>query len=159
MTPFSIEQAMQIAIGHHVAGRLAEAEAIYRQVLARSPDHAQALHLLGALACQVGQLEAAIELIGRAIAIDPLAARYHLDRGEAYRRSGRLEVAVAGFQRAIALEPGLAPGAKQPGQCALGPGPARGGAGRRAAGDRAGAGSCRGVQQPGERAEGPGLVR
>ena len=108
MTPIQVEEAMQIAVGHHVAGRLAEAEALYRQVLARSPDHAKALHLLGALACQVGHLEASIELIGRAIAIDPAVAHYHVDRGEAYRRAGRLEEAVAGYQRAIALKPGLA---------------------------------------------------
>ena len=52
MTPITIEQAMQIALGHHQAGRLAEAEAIYRQVLAQFPDHADALHLLGVLAAR-----------------------------------------------------------------------------------------------------------
>ena len=50
----TIDQAMQIALEHHRAGRLAEAEAIYRQVLARCPDHADALHLLGVLAGQTG---------------------------------------------------------------------------------------------------------
>ena len=64
MTPMTIEQAIEIAIGHHQAGRLAEAEAIYRQVLAQLPDHADALHLLGALACHTGHHAAAIELIG-----------------------------------------------------------------------------------------------
>ena len=55
MTQETIQRAMQVAIEHHQAGRLAEAEGIYRQVLARFPDHTDALHLLGVLAGQTGQ--------------------------------------------------------------------------------------------------------
>ena len=65
MTQIAIDQAMRIAVGHHQAGRLAEAEAIYRQVLGQQADHSDALHLLGVLACDTGHLEAAIDLIGR----------------------------------------------------------------------------------------------
>ena len=94
MTPMQVDQAMQTALGHHQAGRLAEAEAIYRQVLAQFPDHADALHLLGVLACQAGRPDAAIELIGRAIAINPavpsitaISASPTADRGNGTRRS------------------------------------------------------------------------
>ena len=52
----TIEQAMQTAIRHHQAGRLAEAEGIYLQILDRQPGHAQALELLGALNLQRGRL-------------------------------------------------------------------------------------------------------
>jgi predicted O-linked N-acetylglucosamine transferase (SPINDLY family) len=97
------EQAIQIALGHHQAGRLAEAEGIYRQVLAQVPDHADALHLLGVLACQAGHTEVAIELIGRAIAIDPQAPQYHHNLGEAYRRSGQTDEAIASFHRSLEL--------------------------------------------------------
>ncbi|MFP6741527.1 MAG: hypothetical protein VCD33_07875 [Alphaproteobacteria bacterium] len=38
--------ALRQALGHHHAGRLAQAEQIYRTVLAREPEHAEALHLL-----------------------------------------------------------------------------------------------------------------
>jgi Flp pilus assembly protein TadD len=38
----------------HQAGRLAEAEALYRRVLADQPNHADTLNLLGALAHQTG---------------------------------------------------------------------------------------------------------
>jgi predicted O-linked N-acetylglucosamine transferase (SPINDLY family) len=104
----TIEQAMQAALGHHQAGRLAEAEALYRQILAQIPDHAGVLHLLGVLACQVGRLAAAIDLISRAIAIEPGVAGYHSNRAEACRRAERWDEAVAGFQHAIALENGVA---------------------------------------------------
>src|ERR1700727_2786173 len=98
--------AIQVAISHHQAGRLAEAEAIYRQVLARFPDYADALHLLGTLACQTGALEVAIDLIGRAIAVCPGEAAYHLNLGESYRRAGRRDDAIASFGRALELRPG-----------------------------------------------------
>jgi hypothetical protein len=52
MLSFSIEQAIAIAKAHNHARRLGEAEAIYRQVLAQSPDHANALSQLGVLAIQ-----------------------------------------------------------------------------------------------------------
>ena len=108
MTPITIDQAMQIAIGHHQAGRLAEAEAIYRQVLGQDPARPDALDLLGALACQTGHLDAAIELIGRAIALAPGVAAYHNDLAESYHRSGRLTEAIASLGRAIELNPNLA---------------------------------------------------
>ena len=71
-------------------GAAAEAENLYRQVLAVSPDHAEALHKLGVLACQVGRLDAAIELIGRAITVDPNSVEYHSDLGESAGETGSM---------------------------------------------------------------------
>ena len=65
----TLEQQLQSGLSHHQAGRLAEAERIYRQILAQQPDHAEALNLLGVLAGQTGRLDAAVDLIHRAIAI------------------------------------------------------------------------------------------
>ena len=41
----SAEESLKIAMQHHQAGRLAEAEAMYRQVLSENPDYAPALHI------------------------------------------------------------------------------------------------------------------
>jgi Flp pilus assembly protein TadD len=57
----------------HMAGRLAEAEQYYRQVIAASPRHAEALHALGALALQAGQPAAAETLVAQAIGLRPSA--------------------------------------------------------------------------------------
>ena len=108
MTQVTSEHAMQIALGHHQAGRLAEAETLYRQVLAQVPDHAGALHLLGVLACHSGNWATAIDLIGRAIAIAPDVAGYHHNLGESYWRKGDWEAAIASSRLAIALNPGMA---------------------------------------------------
>jgi predicted O-linked N-acetylglucosamine transferase (SPINDLY family) len=108
MTHITTEQAIQIALGHHRAGRLAEAETVYRQILAQVPSHGETLQLLGVLAAQRGRLEEAVALIDRAIALDPAVAEYHNSLGECYRRWGRQPAALACFRRATELQPTLA---------------------------------------------------
>jgi Tfp pilus assembly protein PilF len=59
---------------HHQSGRLAEADAAYREVLAGDPENFDALHLSGVIAFQVGQHDAAAELITRALSHNPSSA-------------------------------------------------------------------------------------
>jgi predicted O-linked N-acetylglucosamine transferase (SPINDLY family) len=101
----TIAEAFSIAVQHHQGGRLAEAEGIYRQILAVDPRNADALHLLGVLAHQMGKEEAAMGLIREAIALAPDVADYHFNLGEAHRLAGRLDEAVVAYHQAIALEP------------------------------------------------------
>jgi Flp pilus assembly protein TadD len=63
----------------HMAGRLAEAEQIYRQVIVAAPRHADALHALGALALQAGRPADADTLLNQAIGLKP-AADFQLTR-------------------------------------------------------------------------------
>jgi Flp pilus assembly protein TadD len=69
-----IDAAFRQGQQFHQAGRLAEAEQIYRQVLAATPRHAEALHALGALALQAGRADAADALLQQAIGLKPAAA-------------------------------------------------------------------------------------
>src|SRR4051794_27702021 len=69
------------AVQHRQAGRLEEADAFCRRILASDPAHAATLHLLGLMMQQVGRHDAAIELIGRAIAASGRNADYHYDLG------------------------------------------------------------------------------
>jgi predicted O-linked N-acetylglucosamine transferase (SPINDLY family) len=104
-TPSPRERALLRGLEHHQAGRLPDAEAIYRQVLADDPNNAPVLHLLGALANQVGQPTIAIELISQAIQIEPSEASYHNNLGVAYQNLGRLEEAADCYERALARLP------------------------------------------------------
>jgi predicted O-linked N-acetylglucosamine transferase (SPINDLY family) len=99
------EQSFDLASQHHRAGRLREAEALYRQVLAQKPDHAQALHMLGMLAAQVGQTDAAIELMRRSVAINPGWAEGHFNLGNILWQSGRTAEAVTILRQASQLAP------------------------------------------------------
>ena len=68
---------------------------IYRQVLAAEPEHADALHLLGAVALQSGHYDAAIELARAALQHRPSDPQVFNTLGEAYRWSGEIEQALA----------------------------------------------------------------
>ena len=96
--------ALQHAIANHQAGRLAEAEAGYREVLARSPEHAVALHHVGLIAYQVGQYGAALELIDAALRSNPKYAEAYSNRGITLHAMRRYEEAVASYDEALRLD-------------------------------------------------------
>ncbi len=104
----TVESALQAALAHHHAGRLAEAEDAYRRILAQSPSHAGALHLLGVIALQKGRHADAIASIREAIAVNSRQAAFHNNLGEAYRALGEIAEAQSSYQRAIGLEPAFA---------------------------------------------------
>ncbi|MGD0389410.1 MAG: tetratricopeptide repeat protein, partial [Tepidisphaeraceae bacterium] len=104
----TLQQQLESGLSHHQAGRLAEAERIYRQVLAQQPDLADALHLLGTLALQAGRLDEAVELIRRAIAICSTNAVYYSNLGKALKDRGQLDEAIASYRQAIRLKPDFA---------------------------------------------------
>jgi tetratricopeptide (TPR) repeat protein len=96
------------ALAHHQAGRLNEAEATYRQILAREPENPDALHLLGVLCHQCDDHEKAKTHIERAIQLRPHVAMYHNNLGEALRALGKHEQAIAAYQQALSLRPDYA---------------------------------------------------
>ena len=102
-------------MSHHRAGRLAEAEAIYRQILVQVPSHAEAIHLLGALASQTNRSAMAIELISRAIEIKPSPIEAYRNLAVVLSENARLDEAIALLRRAIVVQPGYAERAQQPG--------------------------------------------
>ena len=108
MPNVTVQQAFQLALQHHQAGRLAEAEGIYRQILAHDPRHADSLHLLGVIAHQAGRGELAVKMIREAIAVSPGNAAFHSNLGEAHRRLGQFAEAAAEYGRAVQLKPDYA---------------------------------------------------
>jgi Flp pilus assembly protein TadD len=99
---------LQTALQHHQAGRLPEAEVIYRQVLGQSPGHPGALHLLGVLTGQVGRVDLAIEMVGQAAQSAPDSPQIQSDLGVFLMDSGRLDEAIIAYRRAIQLDPDFA---------------------------------------------------
>lgn len=100
-----LQDLLQEALGHHRAGNLDEAEALYGRILETEPKHADSLHLLGMVAHQRGQHEAAASMIRQAIAIQPNLAAFHSNLGAVLQAQGQVEEAAACFARALSLQP------------------------------------------------------
>lgn len=97
---------IQIAIDHHQAGRLAEAEALYQQILQTEPDHADALYLLGLLAQQEGKPVIAVDYLLKAIAVNPSSSMYYNTLGNVYKDAGYLDEASLRYRQALQYESG-----------------------------------------------------
>jgi tetratricopeptide (TPR) repeat protein len=104
LTP-TLKDRLQLALNHHTAGRLAEAESLYLQILAEDSNNADALHLLGYLIHQSRRDPGAAGLIIRAIMINPDAFQYHNSLGLVLLESGRPTPAATSFQIALAIKP------------------------------------------------------
>jgi predicted O-linked N-acetylglucosamine transferase (SPINDLY family) len=88
----------------HQAGRLREAEAQYREVLALEPRNPDALHYMGLLAYQAGIFDAAVRLIGESIAVNADNASAHVNLGNALAMLRRLPEAQAALEKGLALD-------------------------------------------------------
>jgi protein O-GlcNAc transferase len=104
----TVRQQLDSAMTHHRAGRLAEAERIYRDVLAQDSNQPDALHMLGVLSGQMGQLDTAVELIRRAIRIKPESALAQNNLGTTLAKQGQIDEAIAALRQAILLKPDYA---------------------------------------------------
>ena len=104
----AIALKLQQAVALHRKGQLAQAGALYRQILEMQPGHFDALHLLGVVAQQSGNPQAAIELISRAIKINPGNADAYSNIGNALRDLKRHEEALACYNRALEIKPDYA---------------------------------------------------
>lgn len=100
-------ELMKSAVAHHRAGRLGEAEKLYRQVLESEPKYPSALYFLGLMAHQVGRHEQAVKYLEQAIEINPKDATYRVILGNANFGLGRFDIAEASHREAIRLSPNI----------------------------------------------------
>lgn len=103
----SVNEDLKRAVAHHQAGRLNEAEEIYRQVLEAESENFDALHLLGVVMAQSGRLAQAIELLNQAVKKRPDNVEAHSNLGNAYQETGSMEKAVDSYRSALAIDSGL----------------------------------------------------
>lgn len=101
----TIPQILALAIQHHQKGQFSQAESLYRQILARDRDHADALHLLGVLHSQTGDVKSGIRLIKKAIKKNKTSAVYYSNLGAALKEVGNYQEAAQACRHAIALNP------------------------------------------------------
>ena len=90
------------------AGRLDEAAAAYRKVLAKRPRHAAANHFFGLLLHQAGRSEEGMPYIARSLETEPANADFQSNLGTVLKDTGRFDEAVASFEAAVRLRPDFA---------------------------------------------------
>lgn len=113
---------LQQGAARHAAGDLTAAERLYRQVLQRRPQEANAHNLLGVLARQRGDVAGALRHTERALATAPDQPVFLANRGAALAEAGRLAEAVIALRAALARRPDDPVALRNLGQalCALG---------------------------------------
>jgi protein O-GlcNAc transferase len=100
-----LSNALSEAVACHQRGDLAEARRLYKLVLRESPDHFDALHLLGVVEAQRGHHDKAVRLIRDALRINPNSAEAHFSRGNVLLQLRRHEEALAAFDKALTINP------------------------------------------------------
>jgi tetratricopeptide (TPR) repeat protein len=98
----------QQALSDARQGRFVQALDALGDVLARSPDRAEALALKAAILTETGAPEQALPLFERALSLTPLDAQAHSNLGNALARLGQPSEAVASYGRALAIAPDYA---------------------------------------------------
>lgn len=85
-----------------------DAQALHEDILKTQPKHYDSLHLLGVIAAETGHNQSAVDLIRKAIELNPNNAAFHSNRGIALKELKQLEAALESFDKAIAIKPDYA---------------------------------------------------
>jgi SAM-dependent methyltransferase/tetratricopeptide (TPR) repeat protein len=104
----AVSHPFAAAIEAHRAGRLADAERLYRAVPEGGPQGAESRYLIGIIAMQLNRLQRAVEWIGKALALNEPMPQWHYNLAVAQQNLGHLEDAAAHYRRTIALKPDFA---------------------------------------------------
>lgn len=131
----TVPEALKVALQHFQAGRLSQAEQLYRQILQQQPEQPEVLQRLGDIAQKTGQtdaaiayhtkaselyyrigntllvqrqLEAAIAHYQQSVALNPKQPDVYNNLGNAYQNCGQNEAAIAAYRQAIAINPSFA---------------------------------------------------
>lgn len=107
-SPSNAAALLAQAVAFHQAGRPADAEACYKQVLALNERDLNALNNLGTLNLQYRRYEEGMRLIRRSLEIQPAQPQGHMFLGNALKDLKRPSEALPCYDRAIALKPDLA---------------------------------------------------
>jgi tetratricopeptide (TPR) repeat protein len=103
---FNLAQTMQEAIQLHQQGRLRDAEKLYARVLKAQPESFDALHLMGLVKAQGGQMGEAFRLMSAALKINRQAPELLMNFANVLHALKRDAEALDCLDKALVLRPG-----------------------------------------------------
>jgi Flp pilus assembly protein TadD len=99
------QSSFTLATEHHRRGQFAQAESLYRTLIAQDPAHTDAVQMLGVLCNQTGRADEAISLLRLAIQLNPNRPDYFNNLGLVLAGQGKLQEAADALRRALSLSP------------------------------------------------------
>jgi tetratricopeptide (TPR) repeat protein len=105
--PLPIPEELKVAIRHHGAGRIREAEQVCWQIL-QQQEHPEVWHLLGLIAHQERKFEAAIAHYQKALVLNPNHYDTHNNLAVALHEQNQIDAAIVHYEQALALKPDYA---------------------------------------------------
>jgi tetratricopeptide (TPR) repeat protein len=103
-----VTDVLHRAFALHQAGDLDQARTLYRQILEVQPAHFDALHLIGVISSQTGDVQTALRWFDAAVAANPCNAMAQFNRGVALQDLKRWDEALASYDRALVIKPAYA---------------------------------------------------
>jgi len=100
-----LRQLFEQGVAAHRAGRLGQAETLYRQVLRADPASFAALHMLGFLKAQQGKYDDAISFLSKAVRKNPADPTALTHYAHALMAAQRFNEALAAYEKLLALQP------------------------------------------------------
>ncbi len=105
MSLVTLGDLLQKGLACHTAGRLQEAEKIYRQILAQVPEHPDATHFMGVLAYNVGKNDVAKIYLRKAIALMPENSACYCNMGNVFQHEKAYAKSMVWYKMSIELNP------------------------------------------------------
>ena len=96
----TIEQALQQGVAAHKAGKLAEAEQLYRAILQSQPKHPDANHNLGVIAVSFNKADVALPLFKTALGVNPKIEQFWVSYIDALVKANQLKAVEQAIKKA-----------------------------------------------------------
>lgn len=94
-----------MAVKLHNEAKTSKAEQVYREILQEQPNNAHALHYLGLILADYGQLDQAEKNLKQSLSLKPDFAVFNHNIAGFFSRMGNVDSAITHFTRAIELKP------------------------------------------------------
>jgi tetratricopeptide (TPR) repeat protein len=104
LKPVNVPQTIHQALDCHRQGKLAQAEKLYAEVLAIRPDYFEALHMLGLIKLQRGDLVGALQLMSGALRIRPKSPELLLNYANVLNALGRDADALTALDQVLSVK-------------------------------------------------------
>lgn len=103
MKGMTLEEVFQSALKHQQSGQVDAAERSYRIVLKAVPEYPPALHFLGLLLTEKGDVAAGLPLLKKALQLDPAIPEFHNNLGVIFEETGDVSAAEVCYRDAARL--------------------------------------------------------